>query len=347
MGTDPEHPVFAGHAVVGIDLANPSKLVIDAGFDELTAWDISLGLLGQDVEGTVLAPTKAALENAKLKDVRLTLVPGAAGVELFGVRYDQGLMVQGVTQIGHWKGRMFLAGSPGRLAGAVSIDPIRAGEIFELTGFNGHGGPSLEFLIEPSPNARVAFQGQARLLGLKAAAAMRMTGEGFDMVVDGDLFNGTFGANLSVAGRSPTAAAGIYVKATLTSRLDQLKVVGPIVKNTFNIQEAQFQGCIGAVTGAEVQLGVKGEIFRKRFATTVGADLTKPASAMKGLVKALIKGEADRPFGEPTGSCAESLAAEGAGKFADAVAVGNFRALVGELPNPEQWADRGLSMAKR
>ncbi len=217
---DMGNPDFRGRAVIGIDMANPSKAVIDLGMDQLTVRQI-LGAAAPQSLRSVPRDMQFAL-NIGLHDARITVVPSPTGADLFGNHYDPGFLVQGRATIGEWSGELYVAIDYDKgIEGRASLDAISLPPWFSLTGARGAPNPYINVRIGPSANSFVAMSGLVNVLGMQAETDVLIYAEGFDFYLAGKVLNGAFQAKVEVAGGNLKNGGTLYAIAEMQNDLFQ------------------------------------------------------------------------------------------------------------------------------
>ncbi|MFT7578619.1 MAG: hypothetical protein ACI9MR_000277, partial [Myxococcota bacterium] len=196
VGKDKSRPDFRGRALVGIHGGNPTQNMLDAELDSLSLTQ----LVTPFVRGGVPAGMKSVFDDIKLSDARLTAVPPGPGVELFGARYEPGLLVRGTLKVGNHGGEIYADVSPLGVEAYAAIKPI-AFPGFSLTGAAGQPGPSLYFLAKQGLYA-AALNGTLNVLGIAQSTDVYFSKPGFNITLSGKLF-GIAQASLEVSGPNP------------------------------------------------------------------------------------------------------------------------------------------------
>lgn len=204
---------FEGDLLLVINTNNPTQSAIDAGFNEINLKSILESYCSKQVWSQIPSEIKNTILDVSMKDARLTIVPRPMTYN--NVSYDAGFRVAGTANIAG-QGAMLdvTIDYNNGIDAYAEIDKISHYPFFELKGARGKEKPSVHIVAKDIETSKFAITGSATVLGLTAEAEMMINNQGFDMYMQGKIFN-AFKAQLEVSGSRVTDGGSYRVAATM------------------------------------------------------------------------------------------------------------------------------------
>ncbi|MBK8042892.1 MAG: hypothetical protein IPK21_09630 [Haliscomenobacter sp.] len=217
---NPKKPAFAGDAAVAVDPSNPLNCMVDAGFNKIYLRDLVSACAPS---AQIPAGLRNTILTMGIDSPRITIIPNPAGVVLFEKSYDPGFLVRGKASIADYYGELLLGISPTKgIDGKAGFSAIRQEPLFSLTGARGAPDPLVQLALRPGDiqSSKLAISGKATLLGLSSETDLLLNDNGFNLFMEGKIFN-LFQANLNASAGKVNNAADFYIKADMKNDLFQ------------------------------------------------------------------------------------------------------------------------------
>ncbi len=296
---------FEGDATVAMNANNPLESMLDIGFNKINISDLVEAYTTPKIKKNIPKGIRTKVLNLGLEDARMTLVP--APVVIDEEAYQPGFRVKGETTImGHTAEMDVEIDYKNGIKGFATMDPIRHGQYFSFTGARGQAKPFVHLVLKATPDAKFEISGKATVLGLSAETYIHLHNKGFDMEMNGKIFN-AFKAQLAVSGGDLQQGGNFRVKATLQQNFMSYftdKASNAIDKATKNTQKG-ISTARKALTGAQNKLKVidkeihamrkviKAERAEKdRKAAALEKKLKAAKSKLNGINKSIAKVDA-------------------------------------------------------
>lgn len=210
---------FQGDMTVALNANNPLESMLDIGFNEINMSKIVETYASPKVKSSIPKGIRTKVLNLGLEDARMTLVP--APVVINNKAYKPGFRVRGKSTImGHNANLDVSIDYKKGIEAFATMDPIRHGKYFSFTGARGKANPFLHIVLKPSPDAKFQISGKANVLGVSAETYIHLHNKGFDMSMDGKIFD-AFKAKFEVTGGDLKQGGNFRVKATLQQNFVQ------------------------------------------------------------------------------------------------------------------------------
>ena len=204
---------FEGDLLLVINTNNPTQSAIDAGFNEINLKSILESYCSKQVWNQIPSEVKNTILDVSMKDARLTIVPRP--MTFNNVSYDAGFRVAGKANIAGQGATLDVTIDYNNGIDAYAdIDPISHYPFFELKGARGNAKPSVHIVAKDIATSKFAINGSATVLGLTAEAEMLINNAGFDMYMQGKIFD-AFKAKLEVSGSRVQDGGSFRVAATM------------------------------------------------------------------------------------------------------------------------------------
>lgn len=219
---NPSSPAFAGDVTFAIDPSNPTQCMIDAGFNQILLSDLVKVVQYSSPSFRVPEDSKNLINSIAVTDARLTIVPGITTVTVLEKVYDPGFLIKGNSTIDGYNTNMLVGISQGGIRASAGISGIIYPPYFSFTGAQGKPDPYFNLVLSTTDpkSSKVAYSGKATVLKLVAESDMMLSDKGFDLYMNGKIFD-KFQAKLRVAAGSTKDGAGYNVMATMDSDLQK------------------------------------------------------------------------------------------------------------------------------
>ncbi|MBL7810955.1 MAG: hypothetical protein JNL57_01915 [Bacteroidetes bacterium] len=217
---NPASPAFAGDVIFALDPSNPTQCMIDAGFNQILMSDVVKLVQYSNPKFQVLDDIKNTVNSMAVTDARLTIVPGVTAVTVLENTYDPGFLIKGKSTIDGYTTQMLVGISSGGIKAGASMTGIVYTPYFSFTGAMGKPDPYFNMTLSTGnpKSSKIAYSGKATLLKLTAESEMMLSDNGFDLYMNGKIFD-QFQAKLRVAAGSTKDGPGYNVMATMDSDL--------------------------------------------------------------------------------------------------------------------------------
>jgi len=219
---NPASPAFAGDATFALDPSNPTQCMIDAGFKQILLSDLVKVVQYSTPSFKVPDNSKNTINSISVTDARLTIVPGLTTVQVLEKTYDPGFLIKGKSTIDGYNTDLLVGISMNGIEAGAGMTGITYAPYFSFTGAKGKPDPYFYLslsTVNPT-SSKVAISGKATVLKLVAESDMMISDQGFDLYMNGKIFD-LFQAKLQVAAGSTKDGAGYHVKATMDSDLQK------------------------------------------------------------------------------------------------------------------------------
>lgn len=219
---NPSNPAFVGDVTFALDPSNPTQCMVDAGFKQLLMSDIVKLVQYGSPSFKVPDDSKNLVNSIAITDARLTIVPGVTTVTVLDKQYDPGFLIQGNTAIDGYNTNLLVGISKTGIKAGAGITAIVYPPYFSFTGALDKPDPYFNMVLSTTDpkSSKVAYSGKATVLKLVAESDLMLSDKGFDLYMNGKIFD-KFQAKLRVAAGSTKDGAGYNVMATMDSDLQK------------------------------------------------------------------------------------------------------------------------------
>ncbi len=219
---NPSSPAFAGDVTFALDPSNPTQCMIDAGFAQIRMSDIVKVVQYSNPSFTVPEDSRNTVNSIAITDARLTIVPGITQVTVLEKLYDPGFLIKGNSTIDGYNTNLLVGISAAGIKAGAGITAIVYPPYFSFTGALGKPDPYFNLVLSTTDpkSSKVAYSGKASVLKLTAESDMMLSDKGFDLYMNGKIFD-KFQAKLRVAAGSTRDGAGYNIMATMDSDLQK------------------------------------------------------------------------------------------------------------------------------
>ncbi len=219
---NPSSPAFAGDVTFALDPSNPTQCMIDAGFAQIRMSDIVKVVQYSNPSFTVPEDSRNTVNSIAITDARLTIVPGITQVTVLEKVYDPGFLIKGNSTIDGYNTNLLVGISAAGIKAGAGITAIVYPPYFSFTGALGKPEPYFNLVLSTTDpkSSKVAYSGKASVLKLTAESDMMLSDKGFDLYMNGKIFD-KFQAKLRVAAGSTRDGAGYNIMATMDSDLQK------------------------------------------------------------------------------------------------------------------------------
>jgi len=219
---NPASPAFAGDVTFALDPSNPTQCMIDAGFKQILLSDLVKVVQYTSPSFKVPEDSKNTVNSIAVTDARLTIVPGIATVTVLEKMYDPGFLIKGKSTIDGYNTNMLVGISSAGIKAGAGITGIIYPPYFSFTGAQGKPDPYFNLVLSTTDpkSSQIAYSGKAAVLKLVAESDMMLSDKGFDLYMNGKIFD-KFQAKLRIAAGSTRDGAGYNVMATMDSDLQK------------------------------------------------------------------------------------------------------------------------------
>lgn len=219
---NPASPAFAGDVTFALDPSNPTQTMIDAGFKQILMSDIVKAVQHTSPSLKVPDDSRNLVNSIAIRNARLTIVPGVTPVTVLEKQYEPGFLIQGSSTIDGYTTNLLVGISKGGIKAGAGITSIVYAPYFSFTGARDKPDPFFNLVLSPTDpkSSKVAYSGKASVLKVVAESDMMLSDKGFDLYMNGKIFD-QFQAQLRVAAGSTKDGAGYNVMATMGSDLQK------------------------------------------------------------------------------------------------------------------------------
>ena len=216
---------FYGDATLVMHSTDPTQNMIDAEITRANLYDIIGAFFSEGTPTELIETTKKTY----LRNARLRIVPPGPGIRIFGEYYEPGIHIQGIYDVGDYTGSMLISIDQYQVAVYAGMSPLKYDGISITASSDPSKGPEAFIQINKS-NEKIplkgfmAIDGKVDALGLSTQADIYMSDAGFNIEVDGKIFD-TFQASLDMAGTDLLKQGSVYVKAEFESEGDLAKKI--------------------------------------------------------------------------------------------------------------------------
>jgi predicted nucleic acid-binding Zn-ribbon protein len=219
---NPASPAFAGDVTFALDPSNPTQCMIDAGFNQILLSDLVKVVQYSNPSFKVPEDSRKTVNSIAVTDARLTIVPGITTVTVLEKLYDPGFLIKGKSTIDGYQTNLLVGISAAGIKAGAGITSIVFPPYFSFTGALGKPDPYFNLVLSTTDpkSSKIAYSGKATLLKLTAESDMMLSDVGFDLYMNGKIFD-KFQAKLRVAAGSTKDGAGYNVMATMDSDLQK------------------------------------------------------------------------------------------------------------------------------
>ena len=217
---NPNSPAFAGDVTFALDPSNPTQCMIDAGFNQILMSDIVKVVQYSNPSFKVPDDSRNLVNSMAITNARLTIVPGITTVIVLEKQYEPGFLIKGSSTIDGYNTNMLVGISTAGIKAGAGISAIIYPPYFSFTGALGKPDPYFNMVLSTTDpkSSKVAYSGKATVLKLTAESDMMLSDKGFDLYMNGKIYD-KFQAQLRVAAGSTKDGAGYNVMATMSSDL--------------------------------------------------------------------------------------------------------------------------------
>ncbi|MGJ8742956.1 hypothetical protein [Polaribacter sp.] len=204
---------FNGDLLVYLNANNPSESAIDAGFNRVSLKAILEEFCDQQTLRKIPSDIRKTILDVNLEDARLTIA--ARPLTIMEKDFDPGFRIKGTANIGEIAGAKLdvQVGYEG-IDATAGIKKISHLPFFELKGARGKEDPIIRILAKASTESKVVISGSATLLGLNSETDLLLNDKGFDLYMNGKIFN-VFNAKLEVTGSRVKDGGSFRIAATM------------------------------------------------------------------------------------------------------------------------------------
>lgn len=219
---DPRNPAFAGDVTFALDPSNPTQSMIDAGFNQILMKDLVRIVQYSNPSFRVPDDSRNLINSMGVTDARLTIVPGLTTVTVLEKNYDPGFLIKGSAAIDGYNTNLLVGISSAGIKAGAGISSIVFPPYFSFTGALDKPDPFFNMVLSTTDpkSSKVAYSGKATVLKLTAESDMMLSDKGFDLYMNGKIFD-KFQAKLRIAAGSTKDGAGYNVMATMDSDLQK------------------------------------------------------------------------------------------------------------------------------
>lgn len=217
---NPASPAFAGDVLFALDPSNPTQCMIDGGFKQILMKDLVSMVQYASPGFKVPEDSKNMVNSIAMQDARLTIVPGLTTVTVLEKSYDPGFLIKGKAIIDDYSTSLLVGISTGGIKAGAEISAFTYPPYFSFSGAQGKPNPFFNMVLSTTnpQSSKIAYSGKATLLKLVAESDMMLSDKGFDLYMNGKIYD-KFQAKLRVAAGSTKSGAGYNVMATMDSDL--------------------------------------------------------------------------------------------------------------------------------
>ena len=219
---NPSSPAFAGDVTFALDPSNPTQCMIDAGFNQILLSDLVKVVQYSNPTFKVPEDSRKTVNSIAVTDARLTIVPGITTVTVLEKMYEPGFLIKGNATIDGYAANLLVGISSAGIKAGAGMTGIVYPPYFSFTGAQGKPDPYFNLVLSTTDpkSSKIAYSGKATLLKLTAESDMMLSDNGFDLYMNGKIFD-KFQAKLRVAAGSTKDGAGYNVMATMDSDLQK------------------------------------------------------------------------------------------------------------------------------
>ncbi len=219
---NPSSPAFAGDVTFAMDPSNLTQCMIDAGFNQILLSDLVKVVQYTAPTFKVPEDSKNTVNSISITDARLTIVPGLTTVNVLEKMYDPGFLIKGKSTIDGYATNLLVGISSAGIVAGAGMTGIIYDPYFSFTGALGKPDPYFNLSLSTSnpKSSKIAYSGKATVLKLVAESDMMLSDNGFDLYMNGKIFD-KFQAKLRIAAGSTKDGAGYNVMATMDSDLQK------------------------------------------------------------------------------------------------------------------------------
>ena len=194
--------------------------MIDAGFQQILFSDLVKIVQYTTPSFKVPEDAKNTVNSISITDARLTIVPGLTTVTVLEKIYDPGFLIKGKSTIDGYATNLLVGISSAGITAGAGMTGIIYDPYFSFTGARGKSDPYFNLSLSTSDpkSSKVAYSGKATVLKLVAESDMMLSDNGFDLYMNGKIFD-KFQAKIRIAAGSTKDGAGYNIKATMDSDL--------------------------------------------------------------------------------------------------------------------------------